>query len=53
MSRLQEIEKAVSQLSPEELTDFRNWFAEFDAEVWDREFEQDVAAGRLDGLAAR
>jgi hypothetical protein len=27
------------------------WFAEFDAEIWDRQFEEDVAAGRLDGLA--
>jgi hypothetical protein len=53
MSNLQEIERAVSQLSPEELTAFRNWFAEFDAEVWDREFENDVAAGRLDDLAAK
>ena len=26
---------------------FRVWFAEFDAEVWDRQFEEDVAAGRL------
>jgi hypothetical protein len=33
MSDLQEIERAVSQLSPEELTAFRNWFAEFNGEV--------------------
>ena len=30
---------------------FRVWFAEFDAEVWDRQFEEDVAAGRLESLA--
>jgi len=51
MSNLQEIERAVSQLSPEELATFRVWFAEFDAEIWDRQFEEDVAAGRLDDLA--
>jgi hypothetical protein len=33
MSNLQEIEYAISQLSAEELADFRVWFAEFDAEV--------------------
>jgi hypothetical protein len=51
MSNLQEIERAVSQLTKEELAAFRVWFAEFDAEIWDRQFEEDVAAGRLDGLA--
>lgn len=51
MNTLQEIERAVSQLSPEELAAFRVWFAQFDAEVWDRQFEADVAAGRLDALA--
>ena len=43
----QEIERAVSQLFSANLTAFRVWFAEFDAEVWDRQFEEDVAAGRL------
>ncbi|BAY27167.1 hypothetical protein NIES2100_69890 [Calothrix sp. NIES-2100] len=51
MSSLQEIEKAISQLSPEELAAFRAWFAEFDAAVWDKQLEADVAAGRLDALA--
>jgi len=51
MSTIQEIQTAVSELSPEELSVFRAWFAEFDAKAWDQEFEQDVAAGRLDALA--
>jgi len=33
------------------LAAFRAWFAEFDAAVWDKQFEEDVAAGRLDQLA--
>jgi hypothetical protein len=53
MSNLQEIEQAVSQLSAEELADFRDWFAEFDAEMWDRQLEEDVAEGRLESLAQR
>jgi cobalamin biosynthesis protein CobT len=53
MSNIQEIERAVRQLSSEELTAFRVWFSEFDAEVWDRQFEEDVAAGRLNALAER
>ena len=51
MNTIQEIQTAVSELSPEELSVFRAWFAEFDAKVWDQEFEQDVAAGRLEALA--
>lgn len=53
MHHLQEIEHAISQLSAEELADFRVWFAEFDAKKWDQQFEEDVAAGRLDNLAQR
>ena len=51
MSTVKEIEQAVRQLSAEDLAAFRAWFAEFDADEWDRQFEEDVAAGRLDQLA--
>jgi hypothetical protein len=51
MSSVKEIESAVSKLSREDLSTFRAWFSEFDAEAWDRQFEQDAAAGRLDTLA--
>jgi len=51
MSTVHEIEDAVRRLPTAELAAFRAWFAEFDAEVWDRQLEADVAAGRLDALA--
>jgi hypothetical protein len=51
MVNIEEIEHAVTRLSPEELAAFRAWFAEFDANAWDRQFADDVAAGRLDALA--
>jgi len=51
MSTIQGIETAVRNLSSEELSAFRTWFVEFDAAAWDLQFEQDVAAGRLDSLA--
>lgn len=47
----EEIQQLVSQLSQEDLVAFRIWFAEFDASLWDRQFETEVAAGRLDKLA--
>jgi hypothetical protein len=52
MSTVRDIEEAVRMLSPSDLAAFRHWFAEFDGEMWDRQFEEDVAAGRLDPLAA-
>jgi hypothetical protein len=51
MSSVHEIETAVSKLSRRELLAFREWFSEFDAAMWDKQFEEDVAAGHLDGLA--
>ena len=51
MSSVNEIEAAVLRLTPSELDEFRTWFAEFDATAWDRQMEDDVAAGRLDALA--
>ena len=52
-NQLKEIEQAISQLSPQDLTEFRQWFAEFDAEEWDQQFENDVMIGKLDGLAEK
>ena len=51
MATVQEIEKEVSNLSREELTEFRAWFEEFDAAIWDKQFEADVRSGKLDTLA--
>ena len=51
MQKVQEIESAVSRLSKNALTNFREWFEEFDAKVWDKQFENDVMSGKLDNLA--
>lgn len=50
MSALPEIEDAIRRLTDEERTAFRAWFAEFDAAEWDRQLDDDVAAGRLNWL---
>ncbi len=51
MNTVRDIEEAIRRLSRQDLAAFRAWFAAFDAEAWDRQFEEDVAAGRLDALA--
>ena len=53
MSKVELLEKQVEGLSAEELTRFRQWFAEFDALAWDRQFESDAKAGKLDALAEK
>lgn len=50
MSTIAEIENAVRQLPAGDLAAFRVWFAEFDAQHWDHQFESDVKAGKLDWL---
>ena len=52
MSELEEIERRIRSLPPEDLTKFREWFVEFDHLLWDRQIEADSKAGKLDKLAA-
>jgi hypothetical protein len=51
MSKIELIEQQIEKLSPAELAVFRRWYAAFDAEAWDCQFEADVKAGKLDALA--
>ena len=51
MTTTGEIEAAVADLSAAELARFRAWFDKFDAQAWDKQFEEDVRAGKLDKLA--
>ncbi len=51
MNKIEEIEKEVQGLKPDELQTFRKWFWEFDAEAWDQQFEKDASSGKLDSLA--
>ena len=51
MSQVEKVESQIAGFSSDELAAFRRWFFEFGASAWDRQFEADVMAGRLDGLA--
>lgn len=52
MSRLEEVEKNVEAMSPQELASFREWFARFEETAWDEQFERDASSGKLDALAS-
>lgn len=47
---VEKLEGAVRKLPPEDRAAFRAWFAEFDAEEWDRQPEADIASGPRDWL---
>jgi len=50
MGAVEKLELLIKRLSPEELAKFREWFADFDAQIWDRQIQSDTAAGKLDRL---
>lgn len=53
MTKLEDIEKAVAELSDEERRKLRAWLDELDEQAWDAQIERDAKAGKLDKLAAK
>jgi hypothetical protein len=53
MTNVEDIEKAVTKLSLEQLAKFRNWFEEYQARLFDEQIERDAKAGKLDKLIAK
>ncbi|HTO33814.1 MAG TPA: hypothetical protein VL202_21970 [Pararhizobium sp.] len=51
MTKLEQIEKSVSELTPEELKAFAAWFDKLQAARWDVQFTKDAKSGVLDALA--
>ena len=52
MTNVTELQKAILGLSDAEYTQLIRWLRDQDWERWEREFEEDVRAGKLDALAA-
>jgi hypothetical protein len=51
MTKIEDIEKAISSLAPAEFAKLRTWFETFDAERFDARIERDAKNGKLDSLA--
>jgi hypothetical protein len=51
MTTVEDIEKAVANLTPRELDRFRVWFEEFQAARFHARIERDARDGKLDQLA--
>lgn len=48
---IEDLEKAVAKLPPDQLAEFRSWFEAFDAARFDEKIGRDAQAGKLDRLA--
>ena len=48
---IEDLEKAVAKLAPDQLAKFRDWFDAFDAARFDAKIERDAKAGKLDRFA--
>ncbi|MCE0483500.1 MAG: hypothetical protein LV479_04595 [Methylacidiphilales bacterium] len=48
-----ELEKAISELPPGDLSRLAAWFEEFMADEWDKQIARDVAAGKFGHINAK
>ena len=51
VTRLEKVEEQIRALSRPEFASFLKWHRRFEVAVWDREFEEDAKAGKLDAIA--
>jgi hypothetical protein len=50
---VEELEFAIQKLPADEFKRLASWFAEYEAEQWDRQIEADQRTGRLDHVIKR
>jgi hypothetical protein len=48
---IEDLEKAVAKLPPDQFAKFRAWFEEFEVARFDQKIERDAQAGKLDRMA--
>ncbi len=53
MNNIEQLEQRVRALNPNELNRFRQWFLEFDHEVWDQQIANDYRSGKFDKFIER
>ena len=53
MTKLEKIEQDIASLSASDVAKLAEWFAEFHADLWDKQIEADANTGKLDALADR
>jgi hypothetical protein len=52
MTKIEQIQSSIEQLSAEEIAELREWLDELDARLFDEKIERDAKSGKLNKLAA-
>jgi hypothetical protein len=50
MTKVEQLEQEIQELSPSEFAELRAWLLERDWNEWDRQIERDAASGKLGSL---
>lgn len=50
MDNVIEIEKAVKGLNPDEMKQFRDWFNEYDQQIWDKQLQEAGRSKTVSGM---
>jgi hypothetical protein len=53
LNTVQEIERAIAALTPQQLAELYAWLDQYDPQPIDARLQSDLAAGRLDNAIAR
>lgn len=53
MSEVEEIEARVSKLPSDAFAQFRDWFHQFENEIWDEQIKADFRAGKFKKVIAK
>ena len=48
MTKLEKIEQEIASLDPTDVRKLAEWLAAYQADLWDRQIEEDAKSGRLD-----
>ena len=51
MTKLEKIEREIASLDPTDVRKLAEWLAAYQADLWDRQIEDDAKSGRLDWFA--
>ena len=50
MSEVEQLQRRIENLPPQEFAKLRAWFLEFEERAWDHQIGMDAKAGKLDGV---
>lgn len=53
MTTVSELQRAILDLCEADYSELRRWLLDQDWERWEKEFDEDVRAGKLDTLASQ